>query len=120
MDRPDAIAADDRPTLLLSANAGWNIAHFRGALVRRLAADGWRLVVAVPASGADALAGLPVETVPIELDRSGVNPLAERRVLAAYRAFAPHQPTLHSDRHVAIGSSCSSRTDTEYSGSCNA
>ena len=87
MDRPDAIAADDRPTLLLSANAGWNIAHFRGGLVRRLAADGWRLVVAVPASGADALAGLPVETVPIELDRSGVNPLAERRVLAAYRAL---------------------------------
>ena len=36
--------------ILLSANSLWNIANFRSQIVKRLAADGHRLVVAAPAT----------------------------------------------------------------------
>ena len=81
----------DRP-LLLSSNSLWNICHFRASVVTSLAAEGYRLLAAVPPS-ADVTTNLPLELVPIPLDRSGLDPFADFRLLLAYRRLLRrHRP----------------------------
>ena len=78
-------ATASAPDLLLSANSLWNITNFRAKLIRSLAAEGYRLTVAAPCSAEEAAAfALPANTQEIAIDRSGVNPLHDGRLLLAY------------------------------------
>jgi glycosyltransferase involved in cell wall biosynthesis len=76
-------------TIVLSANSDWNIANFRQGLVGALRSAGYEPVVIAPQDpAADARMGdLAVERIPIAIDRAGLNPLADLRLLARYRSL---------------------------------
>jgi glycosyltransferase involved in cell wall biosynthesis len=85
------LSRPSNPAIVISANSAWNIHNFRLPLIRALAERGWRVVIAVP--DADRLAGLDAELVDLPLDRSGMNPLADLRLLLAYvRLFRRVRP----------------------------
>lgn len=71
------------PRLMLIANSAWNLAHFRGGLIRALAAQGHELVAVCPE--ADLMPSdfdsLPVERLPLPMNRSGLSPIADLRTL---------------------------------------
>lgn len=75
--------AELMPRLMLIANSAWNLAHFRGGLIRALAAKGYELVAVCPQ--ADLMPSdyrsLPVEHQTMRLDRSGLNPIADLQVV---------------------------------------
>jgi glycosyltransferase involved in cell wall biosynthesis len=82
----------DRPEspkrIVLAANSSWNIVNFRGGLVRALRKQGYEPVVVAPidAAAETRMEQLGVERIPVELDRSGLNPIADLRLLWVYRA----------------------------------
>ena len=73
--------------VVLAANSSWNIVNFRSGLIRALKAAGYEPVVVAPADPGDEhrIAEMGVERVVIDIERSGVNPLADLRLLGAYR-----------------------------------
>lgn len=76
-----------RPTIVVSVNAAWNLVNFRHSLLRGLVARGYRVVALAPPDGCEAqLAAIGVEFEPIAIDRHGVSPLGDARLLAAYVA----------------------------------
>jgi glycosyltransferase involved in cell wall biosynthesis len=73
-------------TIALSINASWNILNFRLGLVRALQADGHRIVaIAPPDAWSQRLEALGVEYRPIAMDRKGLSPLGDLRLLSRYR-----------------------------------
>ena len=79
---PGAAAAGP---VVLSSNSLWNITNFRAPVVRRLAYEGWSLVVAAPATEQERTAfTLPADVMPIVLKRSGLNPLRDIGLLLRY------------------------------------
>src|SRR5438309_9013415 len=76
-----------RRAVVLAANSAWNIANFRGGLMRALADAGYKPVAIAPSDPAAAarIAAMGVELIPIGIDRSGINPIADLRLLGAYR-----------------------------------
>jgi glycosyltransferase involved in cell wall biosynthesis len=83
---PEGAAATPR-TIVLSANSDWNIANFRPGLICALRGAGYDPVVIAPQDPAadDRMRELDVERIPIRIDRSGLNPVADFRLLADYR-----------------------------------
>jgi len=74
------------PTLVISINASWNIVNFRAGLIRGLREVGYRVVALAPRDAwSDRLAGLGVEFHPIEMDRKGLSPASDLRLLWRYR-----------------------------------
>ena len=75
------------PRVVLAANSAWNVLNFRSGLIRALEANDYGPVVVAPADSAieERLAELPIERVPIRIERSGVNPVADLRLLLSYR-----------------------------------
>lgn len=76
-----------RRTIVLSANSDWNIVNFRSGLIRGLKGAGYEPVIIAPE---DPLVGgrmreLGVARFPIRIDRSGLNPLADFKLLCRYR-----------------------------------
>jgi glycosyltransferase involved in cell wall biosynthesis len=73
--------------IVLAANSAWNIVNFRGGLIRALARAGYRPIVVAPhETGAEArITALGVERFALPVDRSGLNPLTDLRLLLAYR-----------------------------------
>ena len=72
-----------RPSVIISANSLWNIANFRAGLIKALGAHGLHVVVAAPAQqGIQLPAGSEIR--PIEMDRSGMNPLADAWLVVRY------------------------------------
>lgn len=71
--------------MVLAANSAWNIANFRGALVRALKRHGFEPVVVAPPDLANRLGKLGVEHVEIQIERSGLNPVADLFLLLNYR-----------------------------------
>ncbi len=71
--------------ITLSANTCWYLVNFRSALIRRLQADGWRVVIIAPwdayAASLEAM-GCTVHHLP--LVNSGTNPAQEMRSIWAY------------------------------------
>src|SRR6476659_8022938 len=76
-------------TIVLSANSDWNIANFRQGLIRALRSAGYEPVVIAPQDpAADArMHELGVQRISIEIDRAGLNPVADFRLLARYRSL---------------------------------
>jgi glycosyltransferase involved in cell wall biosynthesis len=74
-------------TVVIAANSAWNIANFRGGLIRGLKQAGYEPVaLAPPDPEADArLAELGVERIGLHIDRAGVNPVTDLRLLLEYR-----------------------------------
>jgi glycosyltransferase involved in cell wall biosynthesis len=73
-----------RRRIVLAANSAWHVANFRPQLIRALTSRGYQVIVAAPADGDGRLAALGVRQVEIDLSRSGLNPIADLRLLAAY------------------------------------
>lgn len=72
-------------TILISINASWNIVNFRQGLIRGLQGAGWRVVALAPPDAYSArFADLGVEYRPIEMDKKGVSPLRDMRLLGRY------------------------------------
>ena len=72
--------------VVVAANASWNIANYRGGLIRALKAHGYEPIVVAPndAAGAAGLAKLDVEHIVVRVNRSGLNPFADLRLLLEY------------------------------------
>lgn len=80
--------------IALTANSSWNIVNFRSGLIRGLRAAGHEVLVIAPDDGHGAeIAALGARFVPIAMQRSGLSPLADLRLLAAYRRLLRrHRP----------------------------
>ncbi|MGI8931688.1 MAG: glycosyltransferase family 4 protein [Sphingomicrobium sp.] len=65
--------------VVVSANSIWNITNFRVGLIKGLAANGIKTVVAAPGAGSEA------GFFDIAIDRSGINPLRDAALVLAYR-----------------------------------
>jgi len=74
-------------TIVLSANSDWNIANFRPGLIRALQAAGYDPVAIAPQDPAadSRMRELGIERIPIRIDRSGLNPFADLRLLFNYK-----------------------------------
>ena len=74
-------------TIVLSANSDWNIANFRTGLIRGLRSAGYEPVVVAPFDPpADSrMRELGIRRIPININRSGLNPLADLWLLSRYR-----------------------------------
>ena len=74
-----------QPTVVISVNAAWNLVNFRHSLLRSLVDAGHRVVAVAPPDGhEDALAAIGVEFEPIRIDRQGVSPVADARLIGDY------------------------------------
>ncbi|MFL6751769.1 MAG: glycosyltransferase family 4 protein [Sphingomicrobium sp.] len=84
---PDERPGAPRPMVVLSANSTWNIVNFRAGLIRALRSAGYAPVVIAPRDAAadSRMRELGVECITVPIDRSGVNPAADLRLLRAYR-----------------------------------
>jgi glycosyltransferase involved in cell wall biosynthesis len=72
-------------TILLSINASWNVVNFRQGLIRGLQAEGYRVVALAPPDAWSArFAELDVDYLPIEMDKKGVSPIRDLKLLARY------------------------------------
>src|SRR4249919_1949015 len=73
--------------IVLSANSDWNIANFRVGLIQALRGTGYEPVVIAPQDPAadDRIRELGVERISISIDRAGLNPWADLKLLTEYR-----------------------------------
>lgn len=74
-----------RPLVALSANNCWNLVHFRSGLLAGLQEAGFQPVaLAPPDAEAATLVARGIPVVPVRIARSGMNPLADGRLLLQY------------------------------------
>lgn len=75
--------------VVLSGNSSWNIVAFRSGLIRALREDGYEPVVIAPIDppAEERMARLEVERIVVRIDRSGLNPLADLRLMLQYRSI---------------------------------
>ena len=73
--------------VVIAANSSWNIVNYRLGLIRALKSQGYEPIVVSPLDPADEerLNELGVERIAVEMDRSGLNPFTDLRLLLAYR-----------------------------------
>ena len=77
-----------RPTLLLSVNSAWNVANFRGGLVRALQQEGWDVVAAAPADEhVERVRALGCRFVDLPMDNGGTHPWRDWQLYRQYRAL---------------------------------
>ncbi len=76
-------------TIIIAANAAWNLVNFRAALIRALIENGYRVVAAAPGDPAAeaGLAALGCEFVAIPIDSRGLSPVGDLRTLLAFHAL---------------------------------
>lgn len=72
------------PTVLMSANSFWNLAHFRGKLIEGLICKGYRVALAAPRPDHDWARSTGAESIHIAIDRSGLNPIRDIVLLKDY------------------------------------
>lgn len=84
-----------RRVAFLAHHAGY-LLNFRGSLLRELVARGLDVTVISPSDGgrlAERLSGMGIRLIPIQLDRTGLNPFADRRYrLALHRCLEQADP----------------------------
>ncbi len=75
--------------VILGGNSSWNIVAFRTGLIRALREHGYEPVVIAPIdpAGEERMTQLGVERIVIDIDRSGLNPFADLRLMLRYAAF---------------------------------
>jgi glycosyltransferase involved in cell wall biosynthesis len=74
-------------TVVIAANSSWNIVTFRQGLIRAIREAGYEPLVVASADPAaeERMEGLGVERVRVDIERSGLNPVADLRLLLQYR-----------------------------------
>jgi glycosyltransferase involved in cell wall biosynthesis len=74
-------------TVVIAPNSDWNIVTFRQGLIRGIQAAGYDPVVLAPSDPAveRRMQQLGVDRVRVDIERSGMNPLADLRLLLQYR-----------------------------------
>lgn len=78
-------------TIAVSVNSSWNLMNFRAELLRRLVADGFRVVALTPDDGhAGRLGELGVEHVAIPIDSQGISPLGDAGLVLRYWSALRH------------------------------
>lgn len=83
----------EKGAVLISANAFWNIAHFRARLIEALVAEGYAVSIACPQPDRHWAVTKGVEAFEIRMDRSGLSPLRDGTTLINYlRLFVDHRP----------------------------
>ena len=80
-------AATLAKTIVLSANSEWNIANFRGGLIKALRGAGYEPVIIAPPDPAaeQRMREFDVERIAVRVERSGLNPVTDLRLLHEYR-----------------------------------
>lgn len=79
-------AASGRRIAVISINTAWNIANFRGGLIRGLQADGFEVVCAAPPDEhVGRLVDMGCRFEPLAMDNKGVNPIGDLQLLRRYR-----------------------------------
>jgi len=79
--------------IVISANSLWNVTNFRMGLLKAIARQGNSIVVAAPADEAILPAQIPIETVSLPIDRSGLNPISDALLFFRYyRLFRQKRP----------------------------
>lgn len=80
--------------ICLTANVAWNIWNFRRPLVRMLLAEGHEVqILAPPDETVESLIALGCAFTPLQMDRAGLNPLAELELLRRFdRHFRKTKP----------------------------
>jgi glycosyltransferase involved in cell wall biosynthesis len=80
--------------LLLSVNSAWNIANFRGGLIRALQVEGYEVLAAAPEDEhVDRVRALGCRFVALPMDNGGTHPLRDLLLHRRYRAlFAAERP----------------------------
>lgn len=92
-ERGKAQPAGHPATLVISANAFWNLRNFRGGLIDGLVRNGWNVVVAAPDIDPQWTARRKLTPVELSVDRSGLNPFRDLMLMAVYyRLFRKHRP----------------------------
>lgn len=82
-------------TVVIAANSDWNIVTFRQGLVRAIQKAGYDPLIVAPSDPDAALRmeHLGVDRIPVDIERSGLNPFADFRLFFQYRRllkkFAP-------------------------------
>ena len=78
---------DSRRRVVLVANSTWNIVNFREGLIGAVREAGYEPVVIAPddPGAKDRMAALGAERYEVRLDRGGLNPFADLRLLLSYR-----------------------------------
>ena len=82
-------------TVVIAANSDWNIVTFRQGLIRAIQAAGYDPLILAPSDpgSEQRMQQLGVDRIPVDIERSGLNPLADFRLLLQYRRllkeFAP-------------------------------
>lgn len=74
--------------ILVVAGLGWSLVNFRLDLLRRMVANGHRVVAAAPDLDAATIAiltGAGIRVLPLPMQRTGLNPLGDLRTLGALR-----------------------------------
>ena len=94
-----------KPKAVICTNDAWTLFHFRGSLMRALAARGFEVIAAGPADRHTALFdSIGVRFADIPMSHAGMNPAEELRTLRAlYRLYRREKPALvHHYSHKAI------------------
>lgn len=74
-------------TIVVSVNSSWNLLNFRSELLRRLVADGFKVVALTPDDDhAGQLAELGLVHVPMPIDSQGISPLGDAGLMVRYWA----------------------------------
>jgi glycosyltransferase involved in cell wall biosynthesis len=73
--------------VILSGNSSWNIVNFRAALIPALKQAGFEPVVVAPIDppGEERMSRLGVRRIVVAMDRSGLNPFRDLKLLLRYR-----------------------------------
>jgi len=88
MDEGRRRISDAKPRIVIAANSAWNLRHFRAGLIRALVNAGYDVHAAAPLDAGEAeAAGLASGWSNVPVDRSGLNPLADVRLMARYLAL---------------------------------
>ncbi len=76
----------DAPVIVLSANSAWYIVNFCATLIHAIQDAGYTPLVVAPLDCATEprIRALGVDHIPVSIDRSGINPFADLRLLMAY------------------------------------
>lgn len=68
--------------VLLTGNTTFKLANFREGLIRRILAEGHRvMIVAPPDEYVEKICAMGCDFIPVRMDRNGTSPLAEARLL---------------------------------------